>query len=328
MGIEIKFSRWYYNIAVSLIENNLLKDRKRKSRLIPFLVGSILFHLLLFFVIIPYLLSRMSQQVNPKGKSTPIEITNLPVPKEKETEPPKEAKRLAERSHQALEEKTKDEFTRRGNVNQSPLQHPQQQRSERIKSEKIAKAEEQPKRRNFTEKFPKLASLPNGIEKNLEPPKERSGEPKLPNITKEQLFSSSASPSSQGSGGGPKEFQGSGDVNKKEDTVDLNTVEFRYFSYFAKLKEKIEQVWNYPETSRINGEQGSLFLVFTIRRDGSLEDVKLINPSGYARLDDEAIRAIRVASPFSPFPKSWGGLERLNIRAEFRYEIRYGWVVR
>jgi protein TonB len=250
------------------------------------------------------------------------------VPKEKETEPPKEAKRLAERSHQALEEKTKDDFTRRGSVNPLPQQQPQRQPQRPRRSEKIAKTEEQPKRGKVTEKSPKIASLPKGIEENLEQPKEKSEGPKLPNITKEQLFSSSAGPFSQKGGGGPKEFEGSGDVNKKEDTVDLNTVEFRYFSYFAKLKEKIEQVWNYPEASRLNGEQGSLFLVFTIRRDGSLEDIKLINPSGYARLDDEAIRAIRIASPFSPFPKSWGGLERLNIRAEFRYEIRYGWMVK
>jgi protein TonB len=316
---------------VNLIENNLPKDKKKRGKFILFLLVSILFHLILFFLIFPRLFPSVGPQIKAGEKLNPIEITDLPVPKEKETEPPKEAKRLAERSHQAQEEKTKDEFTRRGNINQSSLPQPQPrrqpqqpQRSESVKSKKIAKAEEQPKREKVIEKSPKIASLPKGIEKNLEQPKE---EPKLPNITKEQLFSSSASPFSRG-GGGPKEFEGSGDVNKKEDTVDLNTVEFRYFSYFAKLKEKIEQVWNYPEASRLNGEQGSLFLVFTIKRDGSLEDVKLINPSGYARLDDEAVRAIRVASPFSPFPKSWGGLERLNIRAEFRYEIRYGWMVR
>lgn len=319
---------------MNLVENNFPKDKKKRGKFIPFLLVSVLFHLLLFLVIIPYLLSRMPQQINPNEKPTPIEITDLPVPKEKETEPPKEAKHLAERSHQALEEKTKDEFTRRGNVNPLPQQQqPQRQpqkprRSERIKSEKIAKAEEQSKREKVIAKSPKIASLPKGIEENLEQPKEKSEGSKLPNITKEQLFSSSAGPFSQKGGGGPKEFQGSGDANKKEDTVDLNTVEFRYFSYFAKLKEKIEQVWNYPEASRLNGEQGSLFLVFTIRRDGSIEDVKLINPSGYARLDDEAVRAIRIASPFSPFPKSWVGLERLNIRAEFRYEIRYGWMVK
>jgi protein TonB len=316
---------------VNLIENNLLKYKKKRGKFIPFLLASILFHLILFFLIFPRLFPSVGPQVKPEEKLSPIEITDLPVPKEKETEPPKEARRLAERSHQALEEKTRDDFTRRGNINQNSLPQPQPrhqpQQPQRGKSERIAKVEEQPKREGVIEKSPKIASLPKGIEENLEGAKEKSGEAKLSNITKEQLFSSSASPFSQG-GRGPREFEGSGDINKKEDTVDLNTAEFRYFSYFAKLKEKIEQVWNYPEASRLNGEQGSLFLVFTIRRDGSLEDIKLINPSGYARLDDEAIRAIRVASPFSPFPKSWGGLERLNIRAEFRYEIRYGWVVR
>lgn len=314
---------------MNLIESNISRDKRKRGRFIRFLVASILFHLLLFFVISPYLLSHIGQQVNPEEKSTPIEITDLPVPKEKETEPPKEAKRLAERSHQAPEEKTKDEFTKRGNINPIP-QQPQQLRrpaQQPQRSERVQRAEEQPKKGKSIEKSPQIASIPKEIENNLKPPKEKSEEEKLANITKEQLFSSPTNQFSQG-GGGPQEFRGSGDVNKKEDTVDLNTVEFRYFSYFAKLKEKIEQVWNYPEASRLSGEQGALFLIFTIRRDGYLEDVKLINPSGYARLDDEAIRAIRVASPFSPFPKSWGGLERLNVKAEFRYEIRYGWTVR
>ncbi|HSE82984.1 MAG TPA: TonB family protein, partial [Thermodesulfobacteriota bacterium] len=124
-----------------------------------------------------------------------------------------------------------------------------------------------------------------------------------------------------------REFLGSRDVEKKEDTVDLNTTEFKYFSYFLKLKRQIEGVWNYPETSRLKGEQGELFLVFTIKRNGELEDVNLIDPSGYVRLDEEAIRAIRVAAPFSPFPESWS-LEKLNVRAVFRYQISYGWSVK
>jgi protein TonB len=315
---------------VNLIENNFPKGKKKKGKFVPFLIASILFHLLLFFVIVPYLLSHAVKQANLKEKPTPIEITDLPVPKEKETEPPKQAERLAERSHQAPEEKTKDEFTRRaGSLPQQPKRSVQQpRRSQKITPKRIAKAEENPRRERVNEESPQVASIPKGIENDLRPPKEKPEEGKLADITKEQLFNSPASRFSQGGDGGPQEFRGSGNANKKEDTVDLNTVEFRYFSYFAKLKEKIEQVWNYPEASRLNGEQGNLFLIFTIRRDGYLEDVKLISPSGYVRLDDEAVRAIRVASPFSPFPKSWGGLERLNIRAEFRYEIRYGWTVR
>ena len=62
-----------------------------------------------------------------------------------------------------------------------------------------------------------------------------------------------------------------------------------------------------------------LFLKFTIRRNGDLESIQLITSSGYARLDNEALRAINVAAPFAPFPVSWGGLEKLHITATFEY---------
>ncbi|NIT14568.1 MAG: TonB family protein, partial [Candidatus Dadabacteria bacterium] len=97
----------------------------------------------------------------------------------------------------------------------------------------------------------------------------------------------------------------------REDTVDWNTTEYKYLSYFLKLKRQIEGVWNYPRASKLNREQGELLLIFTLRSDGQLEDVKLLETSGYPRLDNEALRAIKVAAPYVPFPKTWD-LDRLN----------------
>ncbi|NIS09080.1 MAG: energy transducer TonB, partial [Candidatus Dadabacteria bacterium] len=112
----------------------------------------------------------------------------------------------------------------------------------------------------------------------------------------------------------------------KEDTVDWNTTEYKYLSYFLKLKRQIEGVWNYPKASKLKGEQGELLLIFTISSNGQLEDVKLLETSGFPRLDNEALRAIRVAAPYVPFPKAWD-LERLNIKAGFIY--RFGnWQLR
>jgi protein TonB len=295
-----------------------IKKVRKRSNFLPFLIASVLFHALLFLFVTLYVISPVNQQAKQKEKQKLIEITDLPVPKEKETAPPKEAKRFAERSHQTPQEKTKDEYTRKGNVMPRSRPQPKQQ------AKKVAKRNVEKQNKDISEKSTKVASLPKNIEKELSPLKEKSEEDKLASITKDQLFNA---PSSQGLEQGSREFEGAGNVKQKEDTVDLNTVEYKYFSYFAKLKQKIEQVWNYPEASRLRGEQGELFLVFTIRRDGYLEDVKMITPSGYERLDEEALRAIRIASPFSPFPNSWA-LERLNVKATFKYEIRYGWTVR
>ncbi|HEY6131634.1 MAG TPA: energy transducer TonB, partial [Halioglobus sp.] len=39
-----------------------------------------------------------------------------------------------------------------------------------------------------------------------------------------------------------------------------------------------------------------------IRQDGSLEDIKVLSSSGFAVLDEAAIKIVRMAAPYSPFP--------------------------
>src|SRR3989304_5016860 len=51
---------------------------------------------------------------------------------------------------------------------------------------------------------------------------------------------------------------------------------------------------------------------------GALTDLNRTQTSGIPPLDNEAIRAIREAAPFAPFPERMK-FERLNIRAAFYY---------
>ncbi len=325
------------------------RRKKRRTLLIPLILASILFHFILLVSIILYNSFNIDIQTAKKDeKKQPeyIEITEVPVPKEKETKPPEVPKRLAERSHRTDQEKTRDEFTKQSSTTPplpkpvpaaKPKPKPQQKQVKKAQPKPEEKIVKQPERKNVREQIrnPKLlrektlAALPK------EQLKEQRKEPKsvnrenskteLPNLTKEQLFNAAQTPPQQ-QARQPNDLLGARDVNKKEDTVDLNTTEFKYLSYFTKLKRQIEGVWNYPEISRARGEQGELFLTFTIRRSGALDNIRLIRSSGYARLDNEAMTAIREASPFSPFPASWGSLEKLNIRASFRYS--FGWSIR
>jgi protein TonB len=306
---------------VNSLDKKRFRGRRSKRLTITFIIASILLHILIFLIVAVsqvYILNKQTEALKEKPKF--IEITELPVPKEKETKPPKEPERFAERSHEALEEKTRDDFTKRG----STAQIPQPQQASQQKQPEVEKKQEKPKKQKSRKKPAQIASAPKEILKESEMPKKELEQNKTPDISREQLFNSSPSQFAQAQRNS-RDFLGAPNVNNKEDTVDLNTTEFRYLSYFLKLKRQIEGVWNYPEASRMRGEQGELLLVFTIRRDGYLEDVKLLDTSGFRRLDDEAIRAIRVAAPFSPFPQSWQ-LERLNIRAIFRYS--FGWSIR
>ena len=104
-----------------------------------------------------------------------------------------------------------------------------------------------------------------------------------------------------------------------EDTVDLNTKEFKYVSYMLKIKRKKEMVWEYPPESRNRGEVGKVLVKMSISRDGKLIDVKILQSSGFQRLDYESKSSIVTAAPYPPFPKSWGDLQKLNIRVAFYY---------
>jgi protein TonB len=50
------------------------------------------------------------------------------------------------------------------------------------------------------------------------------------------------------------------------------------------------------------GIYGDLRLLVVIRQDGSLEDIRVLSSSGYAVLDEAAIKIVRMAAPYSPFP--------------------------
>lgn len=120
----------------------------------------------------------------------------------------------------------------------------------------------------------------------------------------------------------------------KEESININTgkvkegkelliatKEYKYWSYLDKMKRKIELLWQYPEVARINGLSGSLKINFSIDKTGKLKEVVLIESSGYKFFDDAAMKALRDASPFAPFPDTWD-VEKLNIEGTFIYEIK------
>ena len=108
-----------------------------------------------------------------------------------------------------------------------------------------------------------------------------------------------------------------GDTGSPEGpTVSLDSQDSRFASYLLGVKRRIESVWGYPPEAR--GLTGNLVVTFGITRDGHLSDLQLTQTSGLAPLDNEAIRAIRQATPFTPFPERMR-FERLNIRAAFYY---------
>lgn len=106
------------------------------------------------------------------------------------------------------------------------------------------------------------------------------------------------------------------DLEREEgETISLDTRDFRYASYFAHIKRRIQNAWIWPvEAQR---DRGKLLLRFKLRKNGTLEEVRLIKSAGIRILDDLAMAAVTKAAPFDPFPV---GLERKTITATFVYE--------
>ena len=111
-----------------------------------------------------------------------------------------------------------------------------------------------------------------------------------------------------------------GEGGRDEETVSLDSSDFKYTSYLHGVKFKIEGVWRYPEAARKSALQGIGRISFTIERDGTVSDIKLITSTGYPILDEEIKKAIRAASPFNPMTDNMR-LKRLNVDATFEYDL-------
>jgi len=75
-------------------------------------------------------------------------------------------------------------------------------------------------------------------------------------------------------------------------------------AYLLDWQRRAEAVGNkyYPQASVRYGLYGSLRLLAIIRSDGSLEDIRVLSSSGYAVLDEAAVKTVRMAAPYAPFP--------------------------
>jgi len=105
-----------------------------------------------------------------------------------------------------------------------------------------------------------------------------------------------------------------------QDTISLDTKDKRYVSYARLIKARIGSQWTYPSAARERLIEGQLMVLFSLVKEGEIIEISLLNPSGYEVLDEEAVRAIRAAAPFPPFPDHVA-VKRLNIQASFDYRL-------
>ena len=70
-------------------------------------------------------------------------------------------------------------------------------------------------------------------------------------------------------------------------------------------RARVERVGNlnYPEQAKRLKLTGDLVLDVEIRPDGGVHAINVVRPSGHRVLDDAAMRIVRLAAPYDPFPE-------------------------
>ena len=92
-----------------------------------------------------------------------------------------------------------------------------------------------------------------------------------------------------------------------------------YLDYWETVVEEVGNQ-HYPQEARRNQVFGSLRLAVTLFPDGTVAKVEVLQSSGHRVLDLAAIRTIRLAAPFAPFPPELAAWDRLEIIRTWLFE--------
>ncbi len=86
--------------------------------------------------------------------------------------------------------------------------------------------------------------------------------------------------------------------------IGARTQEYRFAQYLEDWRIKVERVGNlnYPESARAEKIHGTLLLTVSIWPDGSVSNIEVDRSSGFKVLDAAAVRIVKLAAPFGPFP--------------------------
>ena len=86
--------------------------------------------------------------------------------------------------------------------------------------------------------------------------------------------------------------------------INASTQEYIYASYLTSWRKKVERVGNlnYPDEAKRKKLYGDLLLHVAVKADGTVQTIRVVHSSGHKILDDAAVRIVKLAAPFAPFP--------------------------
>jgi len=109
---------------------------------------------------------------------------------------------------------------------------------------------------------------------------------------------------------------------RKQLWVSADTRESDVAVYLDSWRRKVERVGtvNFPNVARRQSLSGTPVIEVTINADGRLEQAVIRSSSGHAELDDAALRILKLAAPFDPFPRELGEKhDQIRIAYEWQF---------
>lgn len=107
----------------------------------------------------------------------------------------------------------------------------------------------------------------------------------------------------------------------KRKFISANTREYEFAAYMRGWVARVERIGNlnYPTEARRRNIHGQLVMTVAVRRDGTVERIDVIQPSGYPVLDDAAVRTVRLAEPFAPLPDTREKIDVLHVTRTWQF---------
>lgn len=91
---------------------------------------------------------------------------------------------------------------------------------------------------------------------------------------------------------------------KVRQLTSVSTRESHDALYVEAFRREVEAVGtrNFPSQALRDRKFGQVRLMVALNPDGRIREIEVLKSSGHAFLDDAAIRSVRLAAPFAPFP--------------------------
>ncbi len=107
----------------------------------------------------------------------------------------------------------------------------------------------------------------------------------------------------------------------KRKFVSASTREYAYANYLRAWVDRAERIGNlnYPDEARRKRLAGQLVISVAVRRDGSVEQSRIIRSSGIPLLDSAALRIVDLAEPFPPLPATDEDVDILHVTRTWNF---------